>query len=81
MSIYTIYVPGHVDRSKIQPCLLDVHSTFVDIDLETFDVSAKLKEHGYFVVLDKDYFLVYQKQHPEGVKCNYQQRNLFMEQM
>ncbi|KAJ2234524.1 hypothetical protein H4R99_003990 [Coemansia sp. RSA 1722] len=81
MSTYIIYVPGHVDRSKIQSCALDICSTFVDIDLETFDVSAKLEEHKYFIVLDKDYFLVYQKQHPEGVKCNYQQRNLFMEQM
>ncbi|KAJ2597718.1 hypothetical protein GGF39_002930 [Coemansia sp. RSA 1721] len=81
MSIYTIYVPGHVDQSKIQPCLLDVHSTFVDIDLETFDVNAKLEEHGHFIVLDNDYFLVYEKEHPEGVKCDYKSRNLIMSHM
>ncbi|KAJ1882073.1 hypothetical protein H4R99_002711 [Coemansia sp. RSA 1722] len=78
MSIYTIYVPGHVDRSKIQPCLLDVHSTFVDIDLESFDVSAKLEEHKYFVVLDNNYFLVYEKEHPAGAKCDYKSRNFAM---
>ncbi|KAJ1881657.1 hypothetical protein H4R99_003989 [Coemansia sp. RSA 1722] len=78
MSIYTIYIPGHVDRSKIQPCLLDVHSTFVDIDLENFDVNAKLKEHGHFIVLDNDYFLVYEKEHPAGAKCDYKSRNFAM---
>ncbi|KAJ2703057.1 hypothetical protein FB645_004049 [Coemansia sp. IMI 203386] len=78
MSMYTIFVPGHVDRSKIQSCLRDACSSFVDIDVETFDAKAELKQHQRFIVLDNDYFVTYQKQHPEGVKCDYNSRNLIM---
>ncbi|KAJ2704919.1 hypothetical protein FB645_002872 [Coemansia sp. IMI 203386] len=81
MSAFTIYVPGHVGRSSIQSCPLDAYSTFVDIDSEAFDIEAKLREHGCFIMLDNDYFVAYQKQHPEGVKCNYRSRNVVMSQM
>ncbi|KAJ2888571.1 hypothetical protein FB639_000546 [Coemansia asiatica] len=74
----SIFVPEHVDVSKIQPCLRDVRAEFVDIDPNTFDVQAMLEEHKYFIVLDKDYFVAYQKQHPEGVKCDYKSRNSVM---
>ncbi|KAJ2700379.1 hypothetical protein FB645_005027 [Coemansia sp. IMI 203386] len=59
MSHYIIYVPEHVDRAKIQSCLLDAHSTFEDIDSGSFDVKAKLEQHGCFIVLDTDYFMFY----------------------
>ncbi|KAJ1882074.1 hypothetical protein H4R99_002712 [Coemansia sp. RSA 1722] len=81
MSTYTIYVPGHVDRSKIQSCLVDVHSTFVNVDIENFDINTKIKEHKHFIVLEKDHFVTFLKQHPQGVKCDYKSRNLIMSQM
>ncbi|KAJ1815289.1 hypothetical protein LPJ56_002708 [Coemansia sp. RSA 2599] len=77
----TIFVPPHVDVSSIQSCLQDVHATFVDMDTETFDAKAKLEKLFYFIVLDKDYFVVYQKQHPEGVECDYRSRNCVMARM
>ncbi|KAJ2636864.1 hypothetical protein GGF40_002753 [Coemansia sp. RSA 1286] len=78
MRAYTIYVPGHVDQSKIQLCPLDIYSEFVDIDNETFDIRATLMEHNYLIMLDNDYFVAYQTQHPEGIKCNYNSRNIVM---
>ncbi|KAJ2596975.1 hypothetical protein GGF40_004194 [Coemansia sp. RSA 1286] len=81
MSTYTIYVPENIDRSEIQSCLLDAHSTFVDINFQTFDIHAKLEEHKQFILLEKEHFVTYLKQHPQGVKCDYKSRNLIMSQM
>ncbi|KAJ2235408.1 hypothetical protein IWW45_002635 [Coemansia sp. RSA 485] len=81
MSDYIIYVPEHVDRAKIQSCLLDAHSTFEDIDSGSFDVKAKLEQHGCFIVLDTDYFMVYHEKYPEGAKCDYKSRNRIMSYM
>ncbi|KAJ1816557.1 hypothetical protein LPJ56_004268 [Coemansia sp. RSA 2599] len=77
----TIFVPPRVDVSSIQSCLQDVHATFVDMDTETFDAKAKLEELRCFIVLEKDHFVAYQKQHPGGVKCDYGSRNYVMVRM
>ncbi|KAJ1804231.1 hypothetical protein LPJ56_006783, partial [Coemansia sp. RSA 2599] len=51
------------------------------MDTETFDAKAKLEELRCFIVLEKDHFVVYQEQHPEGVKCDYGSRNYVMVRM
>ncbi|KAJ1954912.1 hypothetical protein EC988_002172, partial [Linderina pennispora] len=68
------YLPVHVDRDTIRPCIIDMLMPFTDIESEQQAIEQQSEYGTPFIVLEKDYFTVYSV--PGGpLKCDYISRN------
>ncbi|ORX71246.1 hypothetical protein DL89DRAFT_266267 [Linderina pennispora] len=68
------YLPAHVDRSAIRPCIVDMRVPFIDINSEKQAVQQQRAHKSPFIVLEKDYFTVYNA-NGGPLKCDYISRN------